>query len=65
MRAVLRTARFWAPLAAGFGCLVGSLFVGAVIAWLLLLLAFGLLLDGATAMWERAGSTGNLTTYKQ
>jgi hypothetical protein len=28
-------------------------------------LSFGLILDGATAWWERAGGTGNLTTYRQ
>jgi hypothetical protein len=65
MRAVLGTARYWGPLAAGFLCLVVALFVTAVVAWLLLVLSFGLLLDGATAMWERAGSVGNLTTHRQ
>lgn len=36
-----------------------------IAAWLLHMLGFGLLLDGVTAMWERAGGTGNLTTYRQ
>ena len=65
MHAALRTARYWLPLVAGFLCLVLSLFVGLALSWLLLVAAFGLLLDGLTAMWERAGSTGNLTTYRQ
>ena len=65
MRAVTGTARYWGPLFAGFMCLVASLFVGPIVAWLLLILAFGLILDGATAMWERAGSTGGLTTHRQ
>jgi hypothetical protein len=65
MRAVARTARYWVPLLAGFACLIVGLFVGPILAWLLLILSFGLILDGATAMWERAGSTGNLTTYRQ
>ena len=65
MRAVLGTARYWAPLLAGFLCLVVVLFVGAILGWLLIIASFGLILDGATAMWEKAGSTGNLTTYKQ
>ncbi|HEX2412562.1 MAG TPA: hypothetical protein VHJ39_15450 [Solirubrobacteraceae bacterium] len=65
MRAVVETARYWVPLVAGFLCLVAVLFVGAILGWLLSILAFGLLLDGATAMFERAGSTGNLTTYRQ
>jgi hypothetical protein len=65
MRAVVGTARYWGPLAGGLLSLVAVLFVGPVLGWLLIILGFGLILDGATAMWERAGSTGNLTTYKQ
>ena len=58
-------ARYWAPIAAGFLCLVVALFVGAVVAWLLFILAFGLILDGATAMWQHTGSAGNLTSHRQ
>jgi hypothetical protein len=65
MRAVAGTARYWVPLLAGLMCLIAVLFVGAILGWLLIILAFGLLLDGATAMFERAGGTGNLTTYRQ
>jgi hypothetical protein len=65
MRGTLRTARYWAPIAGGFVCLVGSTIVDASIGWVLLIAAFGLILDGATAMWEKAGGTGNLTTYRQ
>jgi hypothetical protein len=46
-------------------CLIVALFVGVIAAWLLLMLGFGLLVDGVTAMWERAGGTGNLTAYRQ
>jgi len=46
-------------------CLIAAGFAGAIIDWLLIILAFGLILDGATAMWERAGGTGNLTTHRQ
>jgi len=65
MKALAETARFWLPLVAGLLCLIVALFVGVIAAWLLLMLGFGLLLDGVTAMWERAGGTGNLTTYRQ
>jgi hypothetical protein len=65
MRGIPRSARYWVPLAAGFLCLIATSFVGVVLDWLLITLAFGLILDGATAMWERAGGTGNLTTYRQ
>ena len=65
MRTVLRTARYWLPLVVGFACLIVSLSVGAVLSWLLIFVGFGLMLDGLTAMWEKAGGTGNLTTYRQ
>ena len=65
MRAGIATARYWGPLVAGLLCLVIALFVGAILAWLLIIASFGLLLDGTTAMWEKAGGTGNLTTYRQ
>jgi hypothetical protein len=58
-------ARYWAPIAAGFLCLVAALFVGAILDWVLIILAFGLILDGATALWASAGGTGNLTSHRQ
>jgi hypothetical protein len=57
--------RCWIPLAAGFLCLVATAFAGVILDWLLMTLAFGLILDAVTAWWERAGGTGNLTTYRQ
>jgi hypothetical protein len=65
MRAVVGTARYWVPLVGGLLCLVAVLFVGAILGWLLIIAGFGLVLDGATAMWEKAGGVGNLTTYRQ
>ena len=65
MRAVAGTARYWVPLLGGFVCLVAVLFVGAILGWLLIIAGFGLILDSATKMWERAGGTGNMTTYRQ
>jgi hypothetical protein len=59
------TMRYWLPLVAGFACLAVSFFVGEILTWVLIMLAFGLMLDGTTAMWERAGGTGNLTTHRQ
>ena len=65
MRAAISTVRYWGPLFAGFICLVAVSFVGPIVGWLLLLLAAALILDGATAMFERAGRTGNLTNHRQ
>jgi hypothetical protein len=65
MRAVWHTARYWGPLVGALGCLIAGLFTGTIVAWVLFIAAFGLLLDGVTAMWERAGRSGNVTTHRQ
>ena len=65
MRAAAGTARYWAPLLGGLLCLIAVLFVGPILGWILIITGFGLILDSATKMWEKAGSTGNLTTYRQ
>lgn len=65
MRAVIAGLRYWLPLAVGFLLTGGALFAGPIATWLLLTAAFGLILDGATALWERAGGVGNLTTHRQ
>lgn len=57
--------RCWGPLVAGFACFIVTLYVGAAIGWLLIIAGFGLILDGATVMWERAGKVGSLTTNRQ
>jgi cytochrome c biogenesis protein CcdA len=57
--------RCWGPLLAAVVCLAATAFAGVILDWLLMMLAFGLILDGVTAWWERAGGTGNLTTYRQ
>ena len=65
VRTLIGRARYCAPILAGCMCLIAAGFAGAIVDWLLIILAFGLILDGATAMWERAGGTGNLTTHRQ
>lgn len=65
MRAVIGSTRYWLPLAAAAGCLIAASLVGTVAGLILLVLAFGLVLDAATALWQRAGGTGNVTTHKQ
>jgi hypothetical protein len=61
----MRTARYCLPIVAGWFCALAALYVGAPYGWFLLILSFGLIIEGATAMWERAGGTGNLTTHRQ
>jgi hypothetical protein len=65
MRPVIRSARYWGPLLAGFLCLIAVQYVGAAIGLALVMLGFGLIFEGASAMWVRAGSAGNLSTHRQ
>ena len=65
MQAAWSSKRYWSPIVAGMLLMIGACFVGPVATWLMLTTSFGLILDGATAMFEKAGSAGNLTTYKQ
>ena len=65
MRAVLRTVRYWLPLVASLVCLIVLPWVGPIAAWLLIILAFGLFLDAATAMFAKAGGTGSLHDHRQ
>jgi hypothetical protein len=53
------------PIVAGVLLLLGTLWVGTILTWLMLMLAFGLILDGVTKWWERAGGTGNLSSHRQ
>ena len=65
MRDAVRSARYWGPLVLGLGCVVASTYTGNLVTWLLLLAGFALILDGATAMWARAGGSGGMHTYRQ
>ena len=65
LRDILAYARYWLPLLAGVICVVIAGYVGPIAAWILLIASFGFLLEGATAMWEHAGGTGNLWTHRQ
>jgi hypothetical protein len=57
--------RYWLPGIAAAACLVGTLIVPPAVGWVLLIAAFGLLLDVATALFERAGGTGGLHDHHQ
>jgi hypothetical protein len=65
VHAIGGTVRYWLPLVAGCVCLIVATQVSAVVGWVLMIAAFGLLLDGLTAMFERAGRTGSLYDNKQ
>ena len=59
MRANLR---IWLPFVAAALCLAATQWAGAVVTWVLLLVAIGLLVDGATLLFSRSGS---LTQHRQ
>jgi hypothetical protein len=57
--------RFKLPLAASVVCLFAAGFVPPVIAYLLVVAAFGCALDAGTAWLARAGGTGGMKDFKQ
>lgn len=54
--------RYWLPIVAGFGCLIVGLWMSAAVALVLLIVAGGLIFDGATALFARSG---DLTENRQ
>ena len=60
-----RVVRYWAPLIGAVICLIVAQSMDAPLSWILLIVAFGLFLDGATAMWERAAGTGGMGGHQQ
>jgi hypothetical protein len=65
MRILNPALRCRLPIVVGSLLLLGTLWAGTILTWLMLVLAFGLILDGVTKWWERAGGTGNLGTHRQ
>ena len=55
--------RVAAPIACGLGCLVIAGFTGPIAAWLLIIAAFGLILDGATMLLSK-GAGGALREHR-
>lgn len=57
--------RFKLPLAVCVICLVAAGFVPPILAYLLIVAAFGFALDAGTAWLARAGGTGGMKDFKQ
>jgi hypothetical protein len=55
MRAVWSSKRVWLPFAAAVLCLTAAGWTGPLLAWVLVMAAFGFCLDGVTLMWSKAG----------
>jgi hypothetical protein len=54
--------RIWLPFVAAAPCLAATTWTGAILTWVLLVAAIGLILDGATLLWSRSGG---LTQHRQ
>ena len=65
MRARLRPLRYWGPILLGLVLLVVAYSVPPVVAYVLVIAAFVLMIEGGTAMFARAGSTGGLKDFHQ
>jgi hypothetical protein len=66
VRAVKATRRYWLPLAAAVLCLLAASFgPPPVVAYALIMGAFGFCFDAATTWLARAGGTGGMHEYKQ
>lgn len=62
---MLASARYWMPLVGALACVIAAQYAGNPLTWILLIAAFGLFLDGATAMWARAAGTGGMGGHRQ
>ena len=66
MRALKESRRYWLPVAAAALCLLAASFgPPPLVAYVLIMCAFGLCFDAATAWLARAGGTGGMHDYKQ
>jgi hypothetical protein len=57
--------RYWLPALAAVICLVAASMVAPVIGFVLVIAAFGFILDVSTKLFESAGKTGGLGDHRQ
>ena len=57
MRILSPALRVRLPIVVGALLMFGTLWAGNIATWLMLIAGFGLILDGVTKWWERAGGT--------
>jgi hypothetical protein len=65
VRGLLESKRYWIPLAAAVVCFYAASMASPIVAWLLIVAAFGFVFDAATAWLAKAGGTGGMHDYKQ
>jgi hypothetical protein len=57
--------RYWLPLAVAGICLVVATMVSSLIGFVLVIVAFGFVIDASTKFLENAGKTGGLGNHRQ
>jgi hypothetical protein len=57
--------RYWLPLVAALICLVVSTKVPAIPAFVLIILAFGLVIEVSTKLFEQSGRGGRMSDHRQ
>jgi hypothetical protein len=57
--------RYWLPTAAAVACLVVGTMVPPLIGFVLLIAAFGFIIDVSTKLFENAGKSGGLHNHRQ
>jgi hypothetical protein len=65
VRSFVASRRYSLPLAGACVCFFAASIVAPIVAWVLIIAAFGLVLDAGTAWLAKAGSTGGMRDYKQ
>lgn len=57
--------RYWLPLVAALVLLYAATKVSAIVGFVLVIAAFGLVIEVSTKMFENAGKTGGLHDHRQ
>ena len=57
--------RYWLPLVAALACLIVSSRTSPIVSFILIVLAFGLVIEVSTKLFEHAGKSGGLHDHRQ
>ena len=57
--------RYWLPLVAALALLVVATKVSTIVGWVLIVAAFGLVIEVSTKLFETGGKSGGLHDHRQ
>ena len=57
--------RYWLPILAALGCLYAASKTSAIVGLVLIVVAFGLVIEVSTKLIENAGKAGGLHNHRQ